>query len=134
MNWFAQDGEQLLVMGGDKHTTMQQYPILKWYADQFSEYLSRPSSRLMVIGYSFMDQHINSILLQAWQNSHFEMFIVGPDGRDILKKVNRTYNRPIYCPEALEEITAYESTRELRSTFGGSDAVEHGKLTRFLTM
>jgi hypothetical protein len=49
MNWFAQDGEQLLVMGGDKHTTMQQYPILKWYADQFSEYLSRPSSRLMVM-------------------------------------------------------------------------------------
>ena len=30
-NWFSPDGGQLMVMGGDKFTTIQQHPILKWY-------------------------------------------------------------------------------------------------------
>jgi SIR2-like domain len=132
MNWFSQDGEQMLIMGGDKLTTMQRYPILRWYADKFLEYLSGAGARLMVIGYGFRDQHINSMLLQAWQSSHFEMFIIGPDGKDILRKVNPTYNLPTYRREPLEDITAYESTRGLSSTFGGSDPAEHGKLMRFL--
>ncbi len=29
-NWLLPDGEHLMVMGGDKFTTIQRYPILKW--------------------------------------------------------------------------------------------------------
>jgi hypothetical protein len=46
------------------------------------------------------------------------MFLVHPDGREILKKVNPTYGK-MYVSGPLEEITAYESTRPLRTTFGG---------------
>jgi hypothetical protein len=49
-NWQDPDGGRLLVMGGNKPTTMGQHPILIWYASKFAEYLSRPRARLMVIG------------------------------------------------------------------------------------
>ena len=54
------------------------------------------------------------------------MFIVHPDGREILKKVNPTYGK-IYAPGPLEEIIAYDSTRPFPSTFG-TDAAEHKML------
>jgi hypothetical protein len=59
------------------------------------------------------------------------MFIVHPDGREILKKVNATYDKPIYVPEPLEEIMAYDSTRSLRTTFGGNDPGEHDILVEY---
>lgn len=132
IGWFAQSGEQMLVMGGNKHETMNRHPILKWYANKFLEYLSKPGAKLMVIGYGFRDQHINSILIEAWQRSHFPMFIVDPEGRNILQKVNPTYNR-YYCPGPLEDIApTYDSRRSLSRIFSGSDPGEHGKLMRFL--
>ena len=51
------------------------------------------------------------------------MFIVQPDGRESLKKINPT-NRPgnIYVRGPLEHIVGvYRSTRGLRTTFDGSD-------------
>jgi SIR2-like domain len=66
MNWQDPNGDRLLVMGGNKPTTMQRHPILMWYADKFLEMLSRPHTRLMVIGYGFGDDHINRLVREAW--------------------------------------------------------------------
>jgi hypothetical protein len=132
-NWLDPNGGRLVIMGGNKPTTMRQHPTLMWYATKFSEYLSRPGARLMVIGYGFRDNHINQIIHDAWLKSGktLSMFIVGPDGRGILRKVNPTYGKPIYMPEPLEEITVYESTRPLPATFSGNDPGEHGLLIRY---
>ena len=35
MNWQANNGGRLLVMGGNKPTTMQSHQILMWYANKF---------------------------------------------------------------------------------------------------
>ncbi len=131
-NWQDPDGGRLLVMGGNKPTTMRRHPILMWYADKFAEYLSRPTARLMVIGYGFKDDHINQIIHDAWLKGGqaLSMFIVHPDGREILKKVNPSYGK-LYVPGPLEGITAYESTRPLRTTFGGNDPGEHELLVRY---
>jgi hypothetical protein len=67
MNWQANNGGRLLVMGGNKPTTMQSHHILMWYADKFTEALSRPNARLMVIGYGFGDFHINRLIYEAWE-------------------------------------------------------------------
>ena len=48
----------MLVMGGNKAVNINQYPLLRWYSQKFSEYLGRPQARLMVIS-SFGDAHIN---------------------------------------------------------------------------
>src|SRR5215831_9714001 len=122
MNWTDPTGGRLLVMGGNKPTTMRRHPILTWYAAKFLEFLSQPGARLMVIGYGFRDNHINQLIYEAWKKSNqtLSIFIVHPDGREILKKVNPTYDKPIYFPEPLEQIKVYDSTRSLRTTFGGN--------------
>jgi len=134
MNWQDPNGGHLLVMGGNKPTTMQRHPILMWYADKFVEMLSRPNTRLMVIGYGFRDNHINQLIHDAWLKGGqtLSMFIVHPDGREILRKINPT-SRPgnIYFPGLLEQIPAiYDSTRQLSSTFR-SDTAEHEILVRY---
>jgi hypothetical protein len=133
MNWQDPSGGRLLVMGGNKPTTMQRHPILMWYADKFVEHLSKPGARLMVIGYGFRDNHINQMICEAWRKSNqtMSMFIVHPDGREILKKVNPTFDKPIYCPEPIEHIAVYESTRSLPATFGGRDPGEHDLLVQY---
>jgi hypothetical protein len=67
INWQANKGGRLLVIGGNKPTTMQSHQILMWYADKFVETLSRPNARLMVIGYGFGDGHINQLIHEAWE-------------------------------------------------------------------
>ena len=134
-HWQDPNGGRLLVMGGNKPTTMARHPILMWYADKFLEMLSRPNARLMVIGYGFGDDHINRIIYEAWEKGGktLSMFIVQPDGRESLKKINPT-NRPgnIYVRGPLEHIIGlYDSTRGLRSTFDGSDPGEHEMLVKY---
>jgi hypothetical protein len=65
-NWYTDDGLNLLVMGADKERVIRQSDVLRWYYDQFESYLSRPDTSLMVIGYSFSDQHINAAIIEAW--------------------------------------------------------------------
>jgi SIR2-like domain len=127
MNWQDRDGERLLVMGGNKGTTRANHPILMWYGDKFVEMLSRPGARLMVMGYSFADDHINRLIQEGWENGGktLSMFIVQPHGIQSLREVNLT-SRPgsIFVPGRLDEITVFESTRPFRSTFDGSDPGE----------
>jgi hypothetical protein len=135
INWQANNGGRLLVMGGNKPTTMQSHQILMWYANKFTEALSRPNARLMVIGYGFGDGHINRLIHDAWEKGGrtLSMFIVHPDGREILRKVNPTYGKGIYHPGPLEEIVGiYDSTRPLRTTFDGSDSGEHDLLVQYV--
>jgi hypothetical protein len=51
-------------MGGNKAVEISQYPLLGRYHRQFRDYLSR-SARLMIIGYSFSDAHINRTIIDA---------------------------------------------------------------------
>jgi hypothetical protein len=124
-----------MVMGGNKSNTIASHPVLAWYAQKFEEHLSAPGARLTVIGYGFRDRHINDIICNAWKKSRFPMMIVGPDGREILKKVNPSYGGAIPGPSGpLEEITSFDSTRPLSSTFGGNDPAEHDILIAFLKL
>jgi hypothetical protein len=69
VNWRDCGGGQLLVMGANKQGMINEKQILSWYANQLRSYLQTPASRLMVIGYSFLDHHINDIIYEAWQKS-----------------------------------------------------------------
>ena len=63
----------MLVMGGNKAVDINQYPLLRWYSQKFSEYLGRPQARLMVIGYSFGDAHINKTITDAADNGSLQL-------------------------------------------------------------
>jgi len=130
-NWIGGGDVQprLIIMGGNKAVEINQYPLLTWYHKQFDEYLAR-STRLMVIGYSFGDTHINRAILKAAAKGTLRLFIIDPQGVDILNKQDRRFTPAEINLTALDPYVIGASRRPLLTTFA-SDRVEYGRLTRF---
>ncbi|SRR6266852_3169678 len=134
-NWIdRRSGRQMLVMGGNKPEAIERHPILKWNHEQFRAYLSKPETRLMVIGYSFRDEHINRTISDAANHGALRLFIIdNPLGVDVLEKNRQT---PLYTADAdslfvkLRPLLIGASRRTLQEIFG-RDRVEHGKVMRF---
>jgi hypothetical protein len=77
--WYATSAvSPILIIGGDKARSLRQFDILRWYSELFSDWLSR-GVRLLVIGYSFRDPHINEALIRAAERG-LELFVVDPSG------------------------------------------------------
>jgi hypothetical protein len=121
-NWHTDDGRNLLVMGGNKDLLIREHEVLNWYYDQFRAYLMRPNTRLMVIGYSFSDDHINNVIIEASRNGHLQgIFLVDPVGPAVLRGDLAAIPR------------LGGSTRPLSRTFGGNDSYSHQEFMRFLS-
>lgn len=130
-NWISgPTGERLLVMGGNKAISINQFPILTRYHAEFQRLINVGGSRLMVIGYSFSDAHINKVIGEAVDANWLKLFIVDPQGVDVIDKSKPT---PIRIPDAYMEKLAPHiigaSRRSLIETFA-SDVVEFDKLSR----
>jgi hypothetical protein len=128
-NWATADGRDLLVMGGDKEFMIREHEVLRWYYEQFQQRLAIGGTRLMVIGYSFSDRHINDAITEAARRGTLiGMFLVDPSGWDIL---NPTPPHHIRVPNALEDVPRLGgSTRLFSATFAG-DAFEHQRFMNF---
>ncbi len=133
-NWM-QDEQNLLVLGGGKAASIAQFPLLSWYHELFQADLAKPETRLMVIGYSFNDEHINRSILDAANASNLRIFIIDPSGVDVLDKRPAEAlikERPYELLEKLSPRIIGASRRALREVFGG-DRVEHAKAARFFS-
>jgi len=62
--WYL-GADRLLVMGGNKTEAIRTPNVLARYHQEFAQQLATPNTRLMVIGYSFGDQHINETICKA---------------------------------------------------------------------
>lgn len=121
-----------LVMGGNKSLAIRQNPILAWGMRTFEEHLLHPQTRLMVIGYGFRDDHINSVLMDAIAKGTTTLFVVDPQGMDV---VNHSIQGGLITAPSPMARTLWPaihgcSRRPLSSTFG-SDRAEHANLMRF---
>lgn len=122
VNWIESNiGKRILIMGGQKAVSIGLFPILTWYHDEFRKMLLRPSARLMVIGYSFSDSHINEAIAGGL-NAGLKLFVVDPYALDVLKKDTR-------IAAARSQLVGF-SARPISKTFGG-DRVAHGQLSKF---
>lgn len=135
INWVSPqtDNPYLVVLGGAKSAYINQHDILVWYRDQFNKYLRMPAAQLMVIGYSFSDEHINESICAAASAGDLKLFIIDPQGVDVLDK--RDPRAGIRGPaepllETLGPRVIGASRRPLSAIFG-ADHVEHGKVMRF---
>jgi hypothetical protein len=123
-NWLRDGPEaRVMVLGGSKSVEIDQDPLLRWYQKEFSEALHRKGTKLMTIGYSFGDQHINEIIVEAAEKGGLKIFIVDLAGVSVVLK-----------PSA-QRLTSHiwgASRRPLSSTFR-DDRVEHDKIRAFLS-
>lgn len=121
-NWQQQENQQIpmLIIGGNKSHQIGLFPVLNRYYQLFKERLFQSNVRLMIIGYGFRDTHINDILMKAVDEHGLRMFIIGPDGGDLLEKTFR--NSLIGA-----------SRRSLREIFG-NDKIEFNKVMRFFNV
>lgn len=82
-NWFtSQGGDELMILGGEKAAQIAGNTLIKSYFDILREKLSKPESRLLILGHSLLDSHINKIIFEAiriyglkfyiWNNSGFK--------------------------------------------------------------
>lgn len=133
-NWNdGPSGGRILIMGGQKAVSIGQFPILTWYHQQFRNMLMRAGARLMVIGYSFSDAHINDAIMVAIKRGDLKLFLVDPAGDKILDKRDPRAMIPDHPGPLLDTIPPRIigiSQRPISTTFN-SDIVEHGNLCRF---
>jgi hypothetical protein len=130
-NWNdGTSGTRILIMGGQKAISIDQFPILTWYHQLFREHLLRPDARLMVIGYSFSDVHINKAIGDGVERG-LKLFIIDPCGVDVLDKRPKVplRSRDEYMDKLTPNIIG-ASRRPLTSIFF-DDVVEHGRVMKF---
>jgi hypothetical protein len=137
-NWVDDDGNPLLIIGGNKKNAIYKLPILEFYQEQFKKDLSSLHAKLMVIGYGFGfgfgDQHINE-LIQSSKESGLKIFNINPDGVEQMRKQNPTRDSgqiPVQSEleHLFQDMIIGASRRSLKEIFGG-DALEYSKVLRF---
>jgi len=122
VNWVESSaGQRVLIMGGQKAVSIGSFPILTWYHEEFRKMLLRLGARLMVIGYSFSDVHINDAIADRLA-SGLKLYVVDPYALDVMKKDAR-------IEKARSQLIGF-SNRPISSTFGG-DRHAHAQLSKF---
>jgi SIR2-like domain len=86
-NWLRDGSEpRVMVLGGSKSVEIDQDPLLSWYQKEFSAALHREGAKLMTIGYSFGDKHINEIIGNAAEQGELKIFVVDLAGVHVVLK------------------------------------------------
>lgn len=109
--WNSASGNALLVAGADKRTQIaEQFAILAQYLKLFRLACEMVGARLVVIGYSFRDPHINAIIAGAARNG-LELAVMDTRSATSLKNQLRQDGYPEiwsavrdYCSTPLMEI------------------------------
>lgn len=91
-NWFSTAGTRQMVIGRAKEAQIGGDSLLSFYADLFRKVLVEGTRRVLCLGYSFRDDHINNVLADS-VDSGVEIFILGPGSPqskvENLKKLHR---------------------------------------------
>jgi hypothetical protein len=129
-NWRALNGSTILIMGQNKGSEIDNSPLLNWYRDQFREMLGQTGAHLMVIGYSFRDDHINQIIVKAVQKG-LKLFIIDTRRVDVLDPEGK--NMPGGLKHLLQDSIIGASRRYFLPTIS-TDLVEFKKILRFFPL
>lgn len=78
-NWYRKEdtNERILLIGKDKTNDVESVPLLKKYFEILENVL-KTSPKICCIGYSFNDEHVNSLFVKY----DVDLFIIGPSRPD----------------------------------------------------
>lgn len=130
INWYDENSSEMMIFGENKIDAINNSSLFSAYFDEFKKVLNEPGTHLMTIGYGYGDSHVNQLIVEAWENSGLETFLVDPLGLDVFIKNPENKMR---VRSDLEQIKiSGVSTRKLSETFAGDD-LEHSKLMDFFS-
>ena len=100
VNWRTKDGTPIVVIGGSKDESIRGSSLLSGYLEAFRKYLSAGNTRLMIIGYGFADEHVNTLIKDASLSYGLQTYLVNPAGLSVfdppphalIAPVNETFN------------------------------------------
>ena len=132
VNWRTSDGSAMMVIGDGKEASIRGNTLLAGYFEKFRECLSSGDARLMVIGYSFSDPHVNDLVEDASLHANLQTYLVNPVGLSVFD--NPHPGSLGYVPKAV--FAALKpvgiSTRPFRDAFT-SDDLSFKSFQRFLS-
>src|SRR5690606_34283016 len=73
---FKKSGSNIMIMGSSKQDRINEILLLKKYHEDFEEKLRSGDARLMIIGYSFTDYHINKRIFKAVEENNLKFWII----------------------------------------------------------
>ncbi|HAT5983517.1 TPA: hypothetical protein JAG61_002848, partial [Legionella pneumophila] len=112
MDWVSEGENQLMVIGGSKAQYIEKYSLLSWYYELFKTELNNDNVKLLIIGYSFIDEHINLVIKEAIEAHGLQLYVIDPTSQvDFESKlVHKKHGNEIlnaickYYPHTLSEI------------------------------
>ena len=84
--WNKPDGSHAMVIGDLKSTTIAGEPLFTWYHEVFRDTLLNKGQKLIVIGYSFRDAHINKSIADGVSKGGLRLYIIDPMDPETLKQ------------------------------------------------
>lgn len=131
--WKASDGSNKFVIGKNKEDQISKEPLLSWYFNNlFKQVLFQRERKLLIIGYSFRDNHINKVIAEAINQYGLKLYILSPTDPSKFKSELRKASQA-YGDQMFSGISGYfqinfkglfppdgndtDSWRELRDTF-----------------
>lgn len=106
-NWRTATGEPAMVIGDHKALQISSLPLLDFYHEAFEQVLRTGDVRLMIIGYGFGDEHINSVIASAVQQCGLRVFIWNTQA-DIVERLKSSVPHGI---EILQGLITLETRR-----------------------
>jgi hypothetical protein len=131
-NWRALNGRSLLIMAENKGTQIDGVALLDWYRSEFRKHLSQPDAKLMIIGYSFRDPHINEIL-SACVTTGLKLFIIDPAGLGVLETAPKIAGHASMLLHDLRDAINGGSRRPFPASIT-TDEIERRKIQSFFPL
>lgn len=90
VNWRAAADKPSMVMGRRKPLAISAHPLLAYYYQVFESVLATGDVKLMVIGYSWSDEHINDVVADAVRDHRLGVYSWNPSpAKDLIRPRHR---------------------------------------------
>lgn len=112
----AYDWKDVFILGSNKEEEIKSRPQIKKFHEFFEKSLSDGNSKLVIIGYSFCDNHINKMISKGIKNG-LEIFIWDPGVLNLLNGMKSNTNTEGFLDafnDSYKEINSDELKKSLR--------------------
>lgn len=99
-----ENNNRVLITGTNKNKQISDIELIQYYNEIFDKVLSQQSCRIIIIGYSFNDKHINDSIVKALKKENTIFYII--DNKDINELVKDLTKNRVFQLNFFDKILA----------------------------